>query len=331
MARIPMNPGPWRLAMFLGLFPFHCFAAGLLSFQVGPISAPTTALVTHTEVWQLHRGTNEPAATWQTDPDAALDNTWSSAPGGFGYGDSGIQGERTTLPDMINLYSTLYLRKSFEVPAGLNTNSHLQLMVDYDDGFVAYLDGVELTRANLTNGPGSFVGFNATTGGNSHEASCCDQPVNPATIYDLGPVADRLSPGAHVLALIGVNQAPDSSDFHLITDLSVIAPPANVVNGEILSIALTNLISVSGSNTLPNSTRVIVNGTNADFDPFQGVWSATLSLRPGFNRFVAEALDAEGNVLASRTAMWWRKLPRTQSAALWRRTHFGTIHSGPCS
>ena len=43
----------------------------------------------------------------------------------------------------------------------------LSMTMDYDDGFVAYLDGAELRRSNTTNGVGSVVAFNATTGGNS--------------------------------------------------------------------------------------------------------------------------------------------------------------------
>src|SRR3954463_1859972 len=133
--------------------------AQTFTVQVGNAPPTPTPLVNHGDVWKWRKGTNEPVATWQTDADGSLDSSWSTGTGGFGYGDTNIVGEGTTLSDMINQYTTIYIRKSFNVASGVDTNSHLQLVVDYDDGFVAYLDGAELKRANLTNGIGTFVRF----------------------------------------------------------------------------------------------------------------------------------------------------------------------------
>src|SRR6185436_6679402 len=170
------------------------------------IGAPSTATLLdhHNDTWRYHKGTNAPQTNWQTISDSSLDGTWASGAGGFGFGDPGIVGEATTLADMLNTYTTLFIRKSFTVASAVDTNAHLRLTMDYDDGFVVYLDGLEVQRANTTNGAGSVVLFNATTGGNSHEASCCNVP-NPATTYDLGAVGNRLGTGTHILAIVGVN------------------------------------------------------------------------------------------------------------------------------
>jgi len=269
--------------------------------QVGSPPGAPTPLVNHGDVWKYRKGTNEPVATWQTDPDASLDSSWLSGVGGFGYGDPGIVGEGTTLSDMLNQYKTIYIRKSFNVASGLDTNSHLQLVVDYDDGFVAYLDGAELKRANLTNGIGTFVRFDATTGAISHEASCCNPPTNLPTIYDLGAVGNQLSPGTHVFALRGVNQAVGSSDLHLIADLSLTAGSASVVPGTFFTLVNASTILISGTNTIGGSTRVVVNGDDAAFNTGNGSWSKNQSLAPGVNKLFIAALNSTGSILYSTT------------------------------
>src|SRR5438552_1910441 len=139
--------------------------AQVFTAQVGAAFAPPTPLVNHGDLWNFYKPTNgEPVADWQTVDDASLGPAWESGSGGFGYGDPGIVGENTTLSDMINRYTTFYIRQTFAVTNAVDPGLRLQLVVDYDDGYVAYLDGAELTRANLTNGPGTAVVYNATTG-----------------------------------------------------------------------------------------------------------------------------------------------------------------------
>jgi hypothetical protein len=66
---------------------------------------------------------------------------WSTGNGGVGFGDSD---DGTS----VAVGTSVMMRKSFNIP---DTSQILKavLMMDYDDGFVAYLNGVEITRANL--------------------------------------------------------------------------------------------------------------------------------------------------------------------------------------
>jgi hypothetical protein len=292
----------WLLAGTLVSWCAHGQTPNVFTAQFGAPTAPPTVLVEHPNLWSFRRGTNAPQADWQTAADAGLDATWASAPGGFGFGDLGIIGENTTV-NIGSVCTTLYIRRSFTVTASPDTNSHLYLVVDYDDGFVAYLDGRELARANLTNGPGTVVANTATTGSVSHEASCCNAPTHPAETFDCGVVSNRLAPGTHVLALIGVNQVISSSDFHLIPDLEVTGTTLDEVNGAILSVVKTNSILLSGSNTMAGSTRVVVNGDEASLNLAQGTWSKTVSLAPGVNQLAIQALDATGHILAATNRM----------------------------
>jgi len=198
----------------------HSAMAAMLAVAAFTAIANTASaaipLVNHTDTWNVHKGTNAPQASWQSIPDASLNGTWFSAVGGFGYGDAGIVGETTTLSDMLSRYRSFFIRKSFTIASAVDTNLHLQLTIDFDDGYVAYLDGVELSRANVTN-----IAITANASAN-HEASCCDTPLNPASVVDLGAVSNRLSVGTHILAIQAQNVTVGSSDAHLIADLAVV-------------------------------------------------------------------------------------------------------------
>jgi hypothetical protein len=271
---------------------------GGLTVQIGPGGTPPLSLVNHGDLWRYRKGTSAPPAGWQTNADVALDSSWLSGPGGFGYGDEAIVGEATTLGDMLNGYTTLYIRRSFDIVSEVPTNRHLQLKLDFDDGYVAYLDGVELSRANAPGAPGTIVPFtaNAIAG---REASCCNPPVSPASVLDLGPAGNRLATATHVLAIQGLNVTNNSSDFHLIADLSVEGDSSAVGGGAFFAIVNTNILLLSGSNTIANSTRVVVNGEDAVLNTAQGTWTKTQTLSVGFNRLTVQALDSAGTTLAS--------------------------------
>ena len=191
-------------------------------------------LVNHGDTWRYKKGTSAAQADWKTAADANLDGTWLSGPGGFGYGDPGIAGEATTLSDMQRVtggqagYLTIFTRRSFNVASAVDTNLHLQLTIDWDDGYVVYLDGSELNRAYVTVASPIYT----TPATNTHEASCCDSP-NPARVIDLGAVGDRLAVGTHIFAIHGLNQSSNSSDFHLIADLALFVPDLSAVSGPI--------------------------------------------------------------------------------------------------
>jgi hypothetical protein len=88
----------------------------------------------------------------------------------------------------------------------------LVLEIDYDDGYVAYLNGKEIARSRSMRDNGSPPAFDETSG--SHEAG------NPAVI-DLAPFADdiRPAPELNVIAIQGHNTGLTSSDFSLIPRL----------------------------------------------------------------------------------------------------------------
>ena len=272
--------------------------------QPAPDISVTNVLLAHGDAWHWRRGTNAPQLDWYATTDAGLDASWGVDPGGFGFGDDAILGEATRVdPGMANTHTTLYIRQTLPTTDAIDTNANLVLTVDYDDGFVAYLDGVECARRNVPGTPGTPVLHTATTGGISHEASCCQTP-NAPTVINLGLVGDRLSPGTHVLALIGVNQTISSSDFHLIADLATVRTTPGTNAGSLATHglyarAVTNQLLLNGSNTIPGGVRVTVNGDDAEFDAAHGTWSRTVSLQPGWNTVYLAVHDIYGGIITN--------------------------------
>lgn len=76
------------------------------------------------------------------------DNSWLEGPGGIGYGD----GDDNTI---IAQTASLYMRKNFTIE-DLSKIDIAVLHADFDDGFIAYLNGVEIARSNLDGNPPEF-------------------------------------------------------------------------------------------------------------------------------------------------------------------------------
>jgi hypothetical protein len=68
-------------------------------------------------------------------------NAWSEGQGGFGYDDAD---DNTT----IGATSSVYIRKTFNL-VDTAVIKYLILQADYDDAFVAYLNGIEIARNNI--------------------------------------------------------------------------------------------------------------------------------------------------------------------------------------
>ena len=81
------------------------------------------------------------------------DDAWAVGPSGFGYGDGD---DATVVPTT----TSIYLRHEFTLD-NLAAIEEAVFAMDYDDGFVAYLNGTEIARGNCGN-PGDFVAWDAT-------------------------------------------------------------------------------------------------------------------------------------------------------------------------
>ena len=169
-----------------------------------PASGPGTEIVAQGAVWKLFRGRSDPPAEWIQ---AAFDDSkWEQGPSGFGY--SNDEAELTTigtrLDDMPSGYTSLFARAVFKLDDPKRVEK-LALRVLADDGFIAYLNGEEVGRANV---PAGRLAASAV-------ASASVQEGSGFTEIDLGKHIERLVAGNNVLAVQGHNHSATSSDFVL--------------------------------------------------------------------------------------------------------------------
>lgn len=158
------------------------------------------------EVWKYRANGGPPPPAWR---EPWYDDTyWPAGPSGIGYGDAD---DATQIPACISAC----LRKTFPVddPGAVR---YVCLHVDFDDAFVAYLNGVEIARANISSpGPPQW-----------------DQPADEgreALIYQggwpemflLADVAPLLQAGGNLLAIEVHNTDIGSSDMTLIPFLTL--------------------------------------------------------------------------------------------------------------
>ncbi len=135
---------------------------------------------------------------------------WASGAGPFGFGYTQTTDVAAL---MLDRTPALYLRKEFTLtaPQAASTDA-LQLVIDYDDGFIAFLNGVEVARRNL-GAPQSFA-YHDQTAWNVRKAA----PTNPVETISLGSAASRLKAGANVLAIQVHNAAQADSSGRFFKD-----------------------------------------------------------------------------------------------------------------
>jgi hypothetical protein len=135
------------------------------------------------------------------------DSYWTlatGAPGGVGYEHSGGYEPLIGLDVENAMYGrnrTCYLRIPFHLTADPAGFDQMMLRIRYDDGFVAYLNGVEIRRALFQGAPTWNSGSYGT-----HEG-------DDAELFTVSRGLPLLRRGDNILAIHGMNSATDSSDF----------------------------------------------------------------------------------------------------------------------
>ena len=111
------------------------------------------------DTWSYFVGTNPPPDNWnQLNFDT---NSWDTGQGGFGYADGD---DNTVIANTLSVF----FRRSFNI-ASLEEILSLAIHADYDDGFVIYINGIEILRSANMGEPGSQVTYEQTTD-TDHEA-----------------------------------------------------------------------------------------------------------------------------------------------------------------
>lgn len=146
--------------------------------------------------WQYLAGSHPPT-NWTHLAFRAIG--WRVGEAGFGYGDND---DRTVLTNMQNRYSTVYVRHIFDVEQA-DYVSELGLMINYDDAFVAYLNGKEVARVGMK-----------SSGRNAYDIKT-HNATGKHSYFPLKDFEKYLVTGRNVLAIEGHNSKVDSTDFTL--------------------------------------------------------------------------------------------------------------------
>jgi hypothetical protein len=106
--------------------------------------------------------------------------------------------------------TTCYIRIPFTVNAGdVNNVTSMTLNMLYDDGFLVYINGTEVKRANFSGTPQ----WNSSTGGINRDAG-----TTPTSFYISGYI-NTLRAGNNILAIHGLNSSTTSDDFLITAEL----------------------------------------------------------------------------------------------------------------
>lgn len=184
------------------------------------------------------KGNQEPSLgnTAWTLPEFETDDNWLNGRSGFGYSNNPAESDHllTILNDMRNSYISLYARMPFDLSAAdLERIETLRLVINYDDSFVAYLNGVRIGAAGVNGNPPPF-----------DQAANAGSDYDPVTI-DLTSRRDLLKPGVNMLAIQGHNVGIGvSSDFvmgpELIATLQAVATTGEHQRSVVINEVFTN-------------------------------------------------------------------------------------------
>ncbi len=177
-----------------------------LSLLAVPVTAQSDQLVAPGAVWKyLDDGSNQ-GTGWRAS--SFDDSSWAQGPSQLGYGD----GDENTVvsfgSNSSDKHITTYFRHSFVVPDA-SVYQALTLRLLRDDGAVAYLNGVELVRSNMTSGGFNFDTVALSTVSGSQED----------TYYPKDDIASGLLSGTNVLAVEIHQRTNTSSDISFNAEL----------------------------------------------------------------------------------------------------------------
>ncbi len=169
-----------------------------LLFIIPLVSAQShwESIILGTDEWRYFPAVTEPPSGWNS---ANFDDSaWSKGNGGFGYGDADDE-------TIISPVNSVYLRINFQV-GDTSVIEEVLLDIDYDDAFVAYMNGNEIARSpNITV---DQVRFNSPLT-IDHEAKMYRGMQPDRYLFN----DSTILPGDNVLAVQILNNGTSSSDM----------------------------------------------------------------------------------------------------------------------
>jgi len=199
------------------------------------------------------------------------DTSWIGGTGGVGYErDNGYQNYFSidVGDQMYGRNASCLIRIPFGVSRDLTGLASLTLKVRYDDGFVAYLNGVEVARSLFSGEPA----WNSTASGTHADSEAVTFQEFNITAY-----AGLLWQGQNLLAIHAMNSPITSSDFLLSLELDAgmsSLPGDNPMSGT--ARLYTGPFTISRSTQVKARVRV----ANNPYSPWSGLAQAVFTIGP---------------------------------------------------
>ena len=181
-------------------FWLYTILLGLFAFQSNAQLNHWETILYDSTTWKYQVPNANTPNNWQATN--FNDATWNTAKGGFGFGDND---DFTVLPTNT---TAVYLRRTFDI-TDLSSIIALAMHIDYDDGYIAYLNGIEIARNGIPNG---VPGYN-TLATMSHEAQLYQNGQPDLVLLTANQFQGILVQGANTLCVAVFNQTVNSSDF----------------------------------------------------------------------------------------------------------------------
>ena len=175
-------------------------AAIFIFILLSNFSISAQVFVDFNSQWSYFKGTSEPTRpnTLWIEPNFN-DLGWPKGNAPFQYGESA---GGTDLSDMLNNYTTFFMRKEFTVE-NVDLIDQFKIFANYDDGFVLWINGKMILKRNA---PNDFA--YDQTAFNNHESGEIESYIFTANNAEL-------INGRNVIAIQGFNIISTSTDFFL--------------------------------------------------------------------------------------------------------------------
>jgi hypothetical protein len=151
--------------------------------------------------------------------------------------------------DLRNEHETCYIRVPFTLSSNPTSIASLKLKMRFDDGFVAYLNGVKIASANA---PASPAWNSGATSNHSDSSAVVYQE------FSANAALASLTTGTNILAIHGLNNGTTSSDFliqpELIATFSAAPndPPSVTLAADTLLVEVGQDVTFTASGNDPN-------------------------------------------------------------------------------
>ncbi len=201
-----------------------------------------TVVIPKNSVWSFNDTGTDLGTTWR---DTSFDDgSWTTGTAIFGYGEGYINRVISFGLDPNDKHPTAYFRHEFSLVDDPAQITSLSLSTNFDDGYVAYLNGTEVTRPSM---PAGTISYSTLAG--SHEGGSYEPII-------LTGLTNLLLQGQNLLAIEVHQTNAISSDLVFDAELIYSTAPAYITRGPYIQVGTDTSAVIRWRTDVPVDTRL---------------------------------------------------------------------------